>query len=153
MCILEVISWYILLILVICWQFLLLKKQNSRFHCVKFVFVAFWLVHWESCWFTIDCSSAISTTNTSPNHPPVSKKFNLKTILKCQFFYCIFFCSICILIGCLLVLLFFSQTNLLYGYIVLYMLWFVLDFVKLYLFVNYWNLCRITDLSVLWWYK
>lgn len=58
MCILEVISWYILLTLVICWQFLLLKKQNSRFHCVKFVFVAFWLVHWESSWFTIGCSSA-----------------------------------------------------------------------------------------------
>jgi hypothetical protein len=33
--------------------------------------------------------------------------------------------------------------------VILYMLWFILDFVKLYLFVNCKNLCRITDLGVL----
>jgi len=43
----------------------------------------------------------------------------------------------------------FSQTNLLYGFIILYMLWFVLNFVKLYLFVKCRNLSRITDLGVL----
>ena len=50
-------------------------------------------------------------------------------------FFIAYFCSIFILFGCLLVL-FFSLTNLLYGYMILYMLLFVLDFLKLYLFVN-----------------
>jgi hypothetical protein len=53
-------------------------------------------------------------------------------------------------LGVYLFYYFFSQTNLLYGFMILYMLWFVLDFVKLYLFVNCWNLCWITDLDVLW---
>jgi len=53
-----------------------------------------------------------------------------------------YFCSICILFGCLLVLLFFFSNKLVVWIYDLYMLWFVLDFVKLYLFVSCWNLCR-----------
>jgi hypothetical protein len=56
---------------------------------------------------------------------------------------------------CLGVYLFycFFSNKLVYGFMILYMLWFVLNFVKLYLFVKCWNLSRITDLGVLWWNK
>ena len=69
--------------------------------------------------------------------------FNLNTILKC-FFLCAYFCSMCILFRCLFVFILFFSNKLVWIYD-LYMLWFVLDFIKLYLFVNYWNLCQITD--------
>jgi len=35
----------------------------------------------------------------------------------------------------------------------LYMLWFVLDFIKIFLFVNWWNLCWIFYFGILWWNK
>jgi hypothetical protein len=76
----------------------------------------------------------------------------LNTILKCYFFFT-YFCSICIFLDVYLFYSFFLSNKLVVWIYDLYMLWFVLDFVKLYLFINCWNLCRITDLSVLWWNK
>jgi hypothetical protein len=35
----------------------------------------------------------------------------------------------------------------------LYMLGFVLNFIKIYLFVNWWDICQIFYLDVLWWNK
>jgi len=71
---------------------------------------------------------------------------------KMLIFYCIFlwYMYFVWVFTCCIV---FSQTNLLYGFMILYMLWFVLDFIKLYLFVNCWNLYWIIDLDVLWWNK
>jgi hypothetical protein len=65
------------------------------------------------------------------------------------------FCSICILFECLLVYLFYSFFS--YKFVVwiydLYMLGFLLDFIKLYLFINWWNLCQMFYLGVLRWNK
>ena len=77
--------------------------------------------------------------------------FYSNTIYKCYFFLHIFV----VYIFCLGVYLFYSFFS--YNFIIciydLYMLWFVLYFVKLYLFVNWWNLSQIFYFGVLWWNK
>jgi hypothetical protein len=45
-------------------------------------------------------------------------------------FFIEYFCSICILFECLIILLFFLKKNVFYGFMILYMLWFVLDFIN-----------------------
>jgi hypothetical protein len=95
------------------------------------------------------CQHLCYDLNFIEDSPPQESKstlfffFNLNTILKCYFFFA-YFCSMCILFRCLFVFILFFSNKLVWIYD-LYMLWFVLDFIKLYLFVNYWNLCQITD--------
>jgi hypothetical protein len=40
---------------------------------------------------------------------------------------------------------YFSNKLVVYEYIILYLLWFVLDFVKLYVLVNYWNFIKLPN--------
>jgi hypothetical protein len=40
---------------------------------------------------------------------------------------------------------YFSKKLVVYEYIILYLLWFVLDFIKLYLFVNCWNFVELRN--------
>ena len=69
-----------------------------------------------------------------------------------------YFCSICILFRCLRFIVFSHTCAFVIWIYNLYMLGFVLDFIKLYLFVNWWNLYRIFDLGVSagifqWWWE